>query len=90
MPGTLFRSHFLLKLAAIERLRFSALFPFDQSGADCPNISLSGLIASDQIAEILAIVREPACGNLCLNPAILLLCARDCLPCRTHQTASKG
>lgn len=65
--------HFTLEPRAIERLRCAALFPFNERGTNRLDIGLARLIPTNQIADILAVVRVPTRSDPSLDPAVLLI-----------------
>ncbi len=46
------------RVSEAKRLRFTAFLTFDQRDADRFNISLAGLVTTDQITNILAVIGE--------------------------------
>ena len=62
---------------AVERLWLTAFFAPDQLPPDHFNLGLAGLVAADQIADILAVIGEVTAIDLRLDPFVLLLSNGD-------------
>ena len=65
--------HPLLEGCSIEASRLAAGFSLDQRGADRLDLGAALLLAADQIADALAVVRVVTCVDLCLDPVVLLI-----------------
>ena len=77
----MFCFHFLFKQVAVKRLRLAGFLGLDQRSADYFNFGIAGLIAADQITDILTVIGEFPLCNLRLDPAVLLVGHGDCFAC---------
>ena len=80
---------FLFKQVAVKRLRLAAFLGLDQRSADYFNFCIAGLIAADQITDILTVIGKFPRRNLRLDPAVLLVGHGDCFACGADKMASK-
>src|SRR5210317_1908850 len=83
----MFDSHFLLELAVIKWLWPAAFLAFDQRGANCFNIGLTSLVATDQVANIFTVIGELPSGDLRLDPVVLLVGNGDRFARCTHRNS---
>ena len=66
-------SHRAFKLGYVKWLWLTTFLAFDQSGSDNFDISLTGLVTPDQVADILTVISKFTRMNLALYPTILIV-----------------
>jgi hypothetical protein len=79
----------LLEGAGIEGLWLPAGFTFNQRRADGLNVGATFLFASDEIADVFAVVGIVPSVNLRFNPTVLLVGQSDGLAHGSHDVTPK-